>query len=78
MDPSLVPVSGPVPPHLLPPLTVILLSLGAVTSTLFYVREQLGGRRVSLAQEAMLAAAAAGSLGFGTLFLLLWCGVYLG
>lgn len=30
-DPSLVPVSGPVPPHLLPPLTVILLSLGAVT-----------------------------------------------
>lgn len=47
-------------------------------SAAFYVREEIGGRRRSLAQEAALAALAASCLGFGTVFLLLWCGVYLG
>ncbi|EFN50999.1 hypothetical protein CHLNCDRAFT_141519 [Chlorella variabilis] len=78
VDPSLVPLTSPLPPSLLPPLAMGLLIAGLVTSALFYVREQIGGRRVSMAEEAALAGAAAACLGFGTLFLLLWCGVYVG
>lgn len=47
-------------------------------SAAFYVREEIGGGRRSLAREAALAAAAAVCLGFGAVFLLLWCGVFLG
>jgi hypothetical protein len=45
---------------------------------LFYALEQLRGQRASVVEEAALACTAACCLGFGMLFLLLWCGVYLG
>lgn len=47
----------------------------------FFVREELStGRQLrrGLADEALLAGVAASCLGFGTVFLLLACGVYLG
>ncbi|KAL4431367.1 hypothetical protein ABPG75_006623 [Micractinium tetrahymenae] len=72
------PVSGPLPQGLFPPLALSLLGAGLLASAAFYMREAIGGRKRSLAQEAALATAAAGCLGFGTVFLLLWCGVYLG
>ena len=43
------------------------------------MREELStGRRRGAAEEALLAGVAATCLGFGTIFLLLACGVYLG
>ena len=45
-------------------------------SSLLYVRQQV--QRRSLSEEALMAAAASACLGFGSVFLLLWCGVYLG
>ncbi|KAI7837761.1 hypothetical protein COHA_008392 [Chlorella ohadii] len=74
-----VPVTPPVPEALFQPLALALLISGLLASGSFFVREELStGRRRGLPEEVMLAGVAATCLGFGTVFLLLACGVYLG
>lgn len=76
-----VPLTPPVPEALFQPLALALFISGLLASGSFFVREELStGRQLrrGLAGEALLAGVAASCLGFGTVFLLLACGVYLG
>jgi hypothetical protein len=71
------PVSSPVPVSLYPLLSIIFLGGGiglAVTLFLYVVTQTKTKRAVS--QELTLTVLSAVALAFGSLFLLLWCGVY--
>lgn len=71
------PVHPPVPQGLYPLLATVLLSAGLVASAAFFLY-QVTTTRYSrkILQEVALGGAASISLGLGTLFLLLWVGVY--
>lgn len=81
MDPpeilALSPVSSPVPPSLYPILAVVFLTVGLVSSASFFVYEVTTSKfSRSLVREAATGGIASIFLGFGSLFLLLWTGVY--
>lgn len=71
------PVHSPVPISLYPLLATVLLTAGVLSSAAFFLY-QVTTTRYSrkVQQEFVLGAAASVSLGLGSLFLLLWCGVY--
>ncbi len=70
-------VGTPVPVLLYPPLATGLLALGLGATGAFFLYEVSKTRySKSLAQELFLGLTAAVLLGLGTLFLLLWTGVY--
>lgn len=68
---------SPVPMGMYPLLATVLLTVGVLASAFFFLY-QVTTTRYSrkLTQEALLGGAASVALGLGTLFLLLWVGVY--
>jgi tellurite resistance protein TehA-like permease len=67
----------PVPPELHPVLATWLLLAGLVAAGAFTVSTALDARGTRVGWEAALAVLASLALGWGTLFLLLACGVFL-
>lgn len=75
--PKLYPVSTPVPMSSYPLLATTLLAIGLCLMASFFLYGITRSKATrSLTNEIVLAAGAAGTLGLGTLFLLLWTGVY--
>ncbi|XP_056176721.1 uncharacterized protein LOC115670933 isoform X1 [Syzygium oleosum] len=71
------PITSPVPISWYPTLSVLMLAIGLVIAASFFVYEATSSRRNrSLAKELFTGAVASIFLGFGSLFLLLSCGVY--
>lgn len=71
------PVHPPVPMAMYPLLATVLLTVGIVAAALFFLY-QVTTTRYSrkIAFEGLLGLSASVALGLGTLFLLLWVGVY--
>mmetsp|Transcript_12013 Transcript_12013/g.29367 ORF Transcript_12013/g.29367 Transcript_12013/m.29367 type:complete len:80 (+) Transcript_12013:38-277(+) len=70
-------VSSPVPQSLYPTLATVLLAAGLASTGGFFLYEVSKTRHgKQLKQELALALIASVCLGLGTLFLLLWTGVY--
>lgn len=71
------PVHSPVPQGVYPLLATVLLTAGIVASAAFFLY-QVTTTRYSrkMLPELALGSAASVTLGLGTLFLLLWVGVY--
>eukprot|EP00897_Mesotaenium_endlicherianum_P001421 jgi/Mesen1/1306/ME000013S00799 len=74
---TLSPISSPVSQSLYPLLAVLFLVIGLVATAAFFVYEVTTSKfSRSLGQELLTGGIASVFLGFGTLFLLLWTGVY--
>lgn len=72
-----IPIYSPVPESLYPLLAVLLLTIGLLLTAFFFIYEVTSTKLSrSLVQEFATGGAASVFLGFGTLFLLLWTGVY--
>ncbi|KAL4346197.1 hypothetical protein AHAS_Ahas11G0354300 [Arachis hypogaea] len=70
-------ITSPVPDSLYPTLSVLTLAIGLVLTASFFIYEATTSRKTrSLAQELTTGAVASVFLGFGSLFLLIACGVY--
>ncbi|XAR53442.1 hypothetical protein NMG60_11021995 [Bertholletia excelsa] len=77
MAQSVKPISSPVPEVWYPTLAFLMLAIGLVMTASFFIYEATSSRRNrSLAKELTTGAVASVFLGFGSLFLLLACGVY--
>ncbi|KAE9464493.1 hypothetical protein C3L33_03562, partial [Rhododendron williamsianum] len=77
MGQSVKPISSPVPDEWYPTLAVFMLAIGLVVTASFFIYEATSSRKNrSLAKELTTGAVASVFLGFGSLFLLLACGVY--
>lgn len=74
-----VPYLSPIAPESFGMLAVLLLVVGLIATAAFIVNP-LAGPKASSAQrittEAIIATVASGFLGFGSLFLFLWAGIY--
>ncbi|GBF99496.1 hypothetical protein Rsub_12274 [Raphidocelis subcapitata] len=71
------PVSSPLPIELYPPLATVLLAGGLCAAAGFFLYEAGANRLTRKAsQELLLGGSASVMLGLGTLFLLLWTGVW--
>jgi len=72
------PYYSPISPALYPQLAILLSFIGVVFLSWFFIYEVTSGsiRKRNSVKEATLALLASLFLGFGTLFLLLWTGVY--
>uniref|UniRef100_A0A914EH53 Dolichyl-diphosphooligosaccharide-protein glycosyltransferase subunit TMEM258 n=1 Tax=Acrobeloides nanus TaxID=290746 RepID=A0A914EH53_9BILA len=69
--------ASPVNPALYPQLTILLLGIGLFFTAWFFVYEVTstkGTRNIS--KELLVSSVAALFLGFGTVFLMLWVGIY--
>lgn len=71
------PVYPPVDEALHPIFTVALLAGGFTSVAMFTLLEAGADGKKHIAEAAVLALMGSVLLGFGTLFLLLWCGVYI-
>ncbi|KAL3744763.1 hypothetical protein ACJRO7_013951 [Eucalyptus globulus] len=70
-------IASPVPISWYPTLSVLMLAIGLVITASFFIYEATSSRRNrSLAKELFTGAVASIFLGFGSLFLLLSCGIY--
>lgn len=71
------PAGSPLPVVMYPTLATVLLAVGIIASALFCLYQVTTTRHSrKLQHEALLGLAASVSLGLGSLFLLLWTGVY--
>ncbi|KAF2553345.1 hypothetical protein F2Q68_00037602 [Brassica cretica] len=71
------PITSPIPVAMYPTLSVVTLAIGLVITAFFFIYEATSSRKNrSLGKELAAAAVASVFLGFGSLFLLLACGVY--
>lgn len=71
------PVHSPVPMGMYPLLATLLLTAGIASTAAFFLYEVTTTRYSrKVLQEAALGGAASVALGLGSLFLLLWVGVY--
>ncbi|XP_024017219.1 transmembrane protein 258 [Morus notabilis] len=71
------PITSPVPEAWYPTLSVVMLAIGLVVTASFFIYEATSStRNRSLTKELTTGAVASVFLGFGSLFLLLSCGVY--
>jgi hypothetical protein len=70
-------IGSPIPHTLYPFLAVLLLIVGLVLTAAFFIYEATTSKfSRSLSREFATGGVASLFLGFGTLFLLLWTGVY--
>eukprot|EP00873_Tetraselmis_striata_P023083 jgi/Tetstr1/443347/TSEL_031362.t1 len=77
-DAELSPYSSPVPPALYPLLSFLLLAAGLASTAAFFVYQATKTKYSrSMFQELALGGVSSLLLGWGLLFLLLSCGVYL-
>jgi len=72
------PYSSPVPVALYPILALIFMLTGIVGALYFFLYETTSSvsARKNLFKEILISLVSSVLLGFGTLFLLLWVGVY--
>jgi len=70
------PYYSPISPIIYPQLAVILSVVGIFFLAWFFIYEVTTGRKKDVVKEGLLALLASFFLGFGTLFLLLWTGVF--
>lgn len=69
---------GKVPSALYPQLTIALLGVGLLFTFWFFIKEVTGGKAErSLFVELFAALLAAVFMGFGSVFLMLWVGIYI-
>jgi len=69
--------ASPVHPAIFPHLTLILLGFGIFFTGWFFVYEVTTTKKTRVfLKELTVASVAATFMGFGTLFLLLWVGIY--
>lgn len=74
---KLYPVSSPVPVELYPTLSTLLLTVGLAFTGAFFLYEVSKTKHTrELKTELFLGLTASLLLGLGTLFLLLWTGVF--
>ncbi|XP_024388280.1 uncharacterized protein [Physcomitrium patens] len=72
-----IPIYSPVSESLYPLLAVLLLTIGLLLTASFFIYEVTSTKLSrSLVHEFATGGLASVFLGFGTLFLLLWTGVY--
>ncbi|XP_031110041.1 transmembrane protein 258-like [Ipomoea triloba] len=77
MAQSAKPIWSPVPESMYPTLAFLMLAVGLVVTAGFFIYGATSSRKnLSLAKELTIGAVASVFLGFGSLFLLLSCGVY--
>jgi len=77
MDLDYEPHMSPINPGMYSQLTLLLMSIGTFFMAWFFVYEVTSTKfSRQLSMELMLSLAAATFLGFGTLFTLLWSGIY--
>ncbi|XP_057804833.1 LOW QUALITY PROTEIN: uncharacterized protein LOC131020164 [Salvia miltiorrhiza] len=77
MAQSAKPISSPVPNAWYPTLSILLLAFGLVITASFFIYEATSSRKNrNLAKELTTGAIASIFLGFRSLFLLLFSGVY--
>ncbi len=68
---------SPVNPSVYPHLSVVLLAIGLFFTAWFFVYEVTSTKFTrELMKEILLSVIASVFMGFGTLFLLLWVGIY--
>jgi len=68
---------SPINPAVFPHLTVVLLGIGLFFTAWFFVYEVTSSKFTrEIFKELLIAAVASVFMGFGTLFLLLWVGIY--
>ena len=68
---------APINPKVYPHLTITLMSIGLFFTAWFLVYEVTSTKFTrNLLKELMVASVAAVFMGFGTLFLLLWVGIF--
>uniref|UniRef100_A0A0K0FLE2 Dolichyl-diphosphooligosaccharide-protein glycosyltransferase subunit TMEM258 n=2 Tax=Strongyloides TaxID=6247 RepID=A0A0K0FLE2_STRVS len=71
------PYSGPVNPTLYPQLSTILLAVGLLLTANFLIYEVTTNKKdKNIVKEAALATVASTFLGVGSVFLMLWVGIY--
>ncbi|VDN58931.1 unnamed protein product [Dracunculus medinensis] len=69
--------AGPVNPSLYPQMAVVLLGIGLFFMAWFFVYEVTSTKYTRiLLKELLISAVAALFLGFGSVFLMLWVGIY--
>ena len=70
--------AGPVNPAVFPHLAITLLTIGTFFATWFFVYEVTSNKYTrQLKKELSISVISAGFLGFGTLFLCNWAGVFI-
>lgn len=68
---------SPISQSLFPHLTVFLVGLGLIFTAWFFVYAVTGTKKTrNIFKELLIAASASAFLGTGTVFLLLWVGIY--
>merc|ERR1712233_178195 len=68
---------SPINPAVFPHLTIVLLGIGLFFTAWFFVYEVTSSKFTrEIFKELLIAAVASVFMGFGTLFLLLWVGIY--
>jgi len=68
---------SPINPAVFPHLTLVLLGIGIFFTAWFFVYEVTSTKYTrEVMKELMISAVASLFMGFGTLFLLLWVGIY--
>lgn len=68
---------SPINPAVFPHLALVLLGIGIFFTAWFFVYEVTSTKFTrELTKELMISAVASLFMGFGTLFLLLWVGIY--
>uniref|UniRef100_A0A914GNX8 Dolichyl-diphosphooligosaccharide-protein glycosyltransferase subunit TMEM258 n=1 Tax=Globodera rostochiensis TaxID=31243 RepID=A0A914GNX8_GLORO len=74
---KMVPFSPPVSQALFPHLTIVLLAIGLVFTAWFFVHAVTSTMKTrNLFKELFIGTLASSFLGFGTVFLMLWVGIY--
>ncbi|BBN17128.1 transmembrane protein 258 [Marchantia polymorpha subsp. ruderalis] len=77
MASAVIPIGSPVSESFYPILAVFLLTVGLVSTASFFIYEVTTSKfNRSLGREIATGGLASLFLGFGSLFLLLWTGVY--
>merc|ERR1712066_1077871 len=68
---------SPINPAVFPHLSIVLLGIGLFFTAWFFVYEVTSSKFTrEFFKELLIAAVASVFMGFGTLFLLLWVGIY--
>jgi len=68
---------SPINPAVFPHLTIVLLGIGLFFTAWFFVYEVTSSKFTrEIFKELLIAAVSSLFMGFGTLFLLLWVGIY--
>uniref|UniRef100_A0A7E4VTF6 Dolichyl-diphosphooligosaccharide-protein glycosyltransferase subunit TMEM258 n=1 Tax=Panagrellus redivivus TaxID=6233 RepID=A0A7E4VTF6_PANRE len=75
---QMTPFGGPVSTYSFGQFTIVLYGIGLALAAYFFVQEvTVASKKRSIVTEVLLSSTAAVFLGFGTIFLALWVGIYI-